>query len=178
MIHKLVLAKRYAKIFLNGKITSDDILTLAAEIQFIAVAIKANSFILEFLSNPVILNEQKLQVIQSFVRQGGFSPYTRSLLELLIKKNRAELIPVISSELHKVADVILNRIRVKLTTAVEPSVFELEDVSQKIGRFFGKKVFVERHINPSIIGGFILEGDGKLIDLSVMGQLKRLLLKK
>jgi len=49
-------------------------------------------------------------------------------------------------------------------------------LSKRIGAFFEKNVFVERAIDPALIGGFVLEGDGRRIDMSVKGQIERALL--
>ena len=54
---------------------------------------------------------------------------------------------------------------------------EIAEIAERIGGFFKRQVTVERSIDPAIIGGFILQGDGKLIDLSVRGQIGRILTK-
>ena len=62
-----------------------------------------------------------------------------------------------------------------MTTAFEPSKADIEVLSKQINDFFGKNAIVEKYIDPSIIGGFVLEGDDKLIDLSVKGQIQKAL---
>ncbi|MDP2982282.1 MAG: ATP synthase F1 subunit delta [Candidatus Latescibacter sp.] len=178
MIDEMKIAKRYARVFLNKKMGSDSILTLAAEMQFIADAIESDSEIKEFFKSPVVPRKVKLDIAGNLVKQGGFSRYTLELLLLLINRNRADIITYVSRELHFITDELLNRIRVRMTTAAEPSVTEIEGLSKKVGHFFGKNVFVERYMDPSIIGGFILEGEGKLIDLSVKGQIRKALSQK
>jgi F-type H+-transporting ATPase subunit delta len=175
MINEMKIAKRYARIFLNKKMGTDSILILAAEMQFIADTIESDSEIHEFFKSPVVPRKVKLEIAGNLVKKGGFSSYTLELLELLINKNRADIIMYVSRELHFIADTLLSRIRVRMTTAAEPSVTEIEGLSKKVGQFFGKNVFVERYMDPSIIGGFILEGEGKLIDLSIKGQIRRAL---
>ena len=178
MIKEIEIAKRYAHVFLNKKMGRDDILTLAAEMQFISDAIESDSEIKEFFASPVVTRKVKLDIAMNLVKRGGFSRYTLELLLMLINRDRADIITYVSRELHFIADELLNRIRVRMTTAAEPSVTEIEGLSKKVGHFFGKNVFVERYMDPSIIGGFILEGEGKLIDLSVRGQIRRALSKK
>jgi F-type H+-transporting ATPase subunit delta len=178
MIKEMEIARRYARVFLNKKMDKNAILTLAAEMQFISDTIESDSELKEFFRSSVIARKKKLQVAIDLVERGGFSHYTLELLLLLINKNRGYLITYVSRELHFIADAILSRIRVRMTTAAEPSVTEIEGLSKKIGLFFGKNVFVERYMDPSIIGGFILEGDVKLVDLSVRGQIRKALSQK
>ena len=175
MISKIQAAQRYAKIFLTDKIRPGDILLLAAEMQFIADAVRKNRDIKAFLENPVTTVDQKLKLVDAFAEKGGFSELTKSLLELLVKKNRMELLIYVAAELHSISDKILSRIRVRLSTAQEPSTLNTEEISKKIGLFFKRNVFVEYFHDPSLIGGFLIEGDGKLIDMSIKGQLDRLI---
>ena len=178
MIKENQIAKRYARVFLNKNMSQDNILILAAEMQFISDAIESDSEIKEFYASPVVTRKAKLDVSINLVKRGGFSHYTLELLKMLVNRNRADLITFVSRELHGIADIILNRIRVRMTTAAEPSVTEIDGLSKKVGHFFGKNVFVERYMDPSIIGGIILEGEGKLIDLSIRGQIRRALLQR
>src|SRR3989339_217956 len=136
MISELQAAKRYARIFLTEQMHRDDILILAAEIQFIADNLKKNKDLKDFLENPVTSRADKLKLIDSFADKGRFSNFTKSLLELLIKKNQMELLVYIASELHLIADQILIRIRVRITTAQDPENIDTESVVKKMGRFF------------------------------------------
>jgi F-type H+-transporting ATPase subunit delta len=177
-ITKMQLAKKYAGAFLTEGMDKDSILILAAEMQFIADAFRRDVRVREFFSSPAVPREKRLDAAREFARRGGFSPFTLQFLEILVGKGRGDIIPFAARELHIIADRILNRIRVRMTTAAEPSVTEIEGLSKRISQFFGKNVFVERAIDPSLIGGFILEGGGKLIDMSIRGQIERALLGK
>lgn len=175
MNSKIKIARRYAKIFLTEKMGSSEILNLAAEMQFISDTIRANADIAECIVSPAVSREKKLEIVRGLVREGGFSNFTLELLEILISHYREDIIVNVSQELHYIADEILNRIRVHLITVPEPSVSEIQGMTKRVGQFFGKNVFVERHFDSSIIGGFILEGEGKRIDMSIRGQLERLI---
>jgi F-type H+-transporting ATPase subunit delta len=175
MITKIQAAKRYARIFLTDKISPGDTLILAAEMQFIANVVRKNRDIKTFLENPVTPVEKMFEMLNVFTDRGGFSAFTKSLLALLAKRRRMELLIYIATELHSISDQILSRIRVRLSTAQEPSTLDTEAISKKIGHYFNKNVFVEYFHDPSLIGGFLVEGDGKLIDMSIKGQLDRLI---
>ena len=172
------LGRRYAGTFLDERMGKDTILLLTAEMQFIADAFLADPLVEEFFSSPAVSREKRIEAVRAFSAQCGFSRYTLSLLETLVRRRRGDIIPFVSRELHVTADRILDRIRVRMTTAAEPSVTEIEGLSKRIGAYFGKNVFVERAIDPALIGGFVLEGDCKRIDLSTKGQIERALLGK
>lgn len=171
------LAKRYAKAFLHDDLDSEAFETMIEEVQSLVDRIVADESIHEFFVSPVYSKDNKIMVVRNMVEMLRFTGYTLSLLEILIKKNRIDLLEHVSEELKKIADSMHNRIRIKVTTAYEPSPDDLEEMSGKISRFFGCEVLVERQIDPSIVGGFTIEGDGKLVDMSVVGQIHRALAK-
>jgi F0F1-type ATP synthase delta subunit len=80
-----------------------------------------------------------------------------------------------SDELCVITDERLGRVRLKVTTAYEPSPAELEEMARRLGVYFGKKAIIERAINPALIGGFTVEGNDTLIDMSVKGQISRII---
>jgi F-type H+-transporting ATPase subunit delta len=178
ILKKMRLGKKYAKVFLSEKTDKGSILTLAAEMQFISDAFVSDILVEEFFTSPSVSLSRKLDAVRELGRKCEFSSYTIQFLNLLIEKGRGDIIPLTARELHLTADLILNRIRVRMTTAAEPSVTEIEGLSKTIGQFFGKNVFVERAIDRSLVGGFILEGDGKLVDISIRGQFLRALMGK
>jgi len=121
LVKKMRLARQYAGVFLTEQMGKGEILILAAEMQFFADTLIANPDLAEFFAAPAVSREDQLRVIDGLARSGDFSSYTRELLEILVRHRRGEIIFLVSRELHFIADVILNRIRVRMTTAAEPS---------------------------------------------------------
>jgi len=175
MNEKKKIAKRYAKAFLNEKAGKEEIELLAEEMRAFVQAVEGDKEAMEFFVSPAVPTRVKLKVAGNIARKLGFSPYTGSLIELLIRKGRFGIVSSVAEELQTIADRLHGRVRVTVTTAVEPSVEDIELIAERVSGFFGRKTVVNRKIDPSIIGGFILEGEGKLVDMSVRGQLRRLL---
>ena len=169
------IAKRYAEAFLHEKMKEKEIDTLVEELASLIKAFESDDKSKEFFRSPVNSREMKLTVLKRMGEKLGFSAYTILLLETLIKKDRMNIISDIFEELRNVSDRIHGRVRIDVTTANEPSRADIEVLSRKIGVYFERKALVTRHIDTSIIGGFVLEGEGKLIDMSVKGQIERAL---
>ncbi|MCE5250113.1 ATP synthase F1 subunit delta [bacterium] len=175
MIQNRQIAKRYAKAFLHEKLDKNAFDAMTEELKVFVDFLKSDETAREFFTSPLIPKESKLGIIREMGAKLGFNGYTVSLLDMLIRKNRIKLLETIYEELREISDHVHNRIRVAVTTAFEPSVGELDDMAKKISSFFGRKALVERQVDPSIIGGFTLEGDGKFIDISVIGQIRKAL---
>ena len=171
------IAKRYARAFFHEKANREKIDILSEEIKAIVGAFKVNAESMEFFISPAATREAKLKAMGNITDKLKLSSYTSELLKLLVRKDRIAIIVEIAEELQEMSDNMNDRVRVKVTTAVEPSVDDLKLMADRISKYFGKIAAVERQIDETIIGGFILEGDGKLLDLSVKGQLSRILKK-
>ncbi len=177
MIKNKQIAKRYAKAFLHDNLDMEAFDTMIEEIGALVRIIREDSNFREFIVSPINTKEAELQIFKSLAEKLGFTGYTTTLLEILIRKSRMPILESVYEELLILSDRMHNRVRVRVTTAVEPSVAELKEMSEKINAFLKREAIVERRIDPSIIGGFTIEGDGKLIDMSVRGQITRALSK-
>lgn len=169
------IARRYAKAFVHDKLDKKKIDTLTNELESFVNALESDELIHNFFKSSVHSRDVKIKVIKNLSKKIGFSTHIVSLFEILIKNDRMDIIADVFDELRSISDEINNRVRVKVTTAYEPSVKDINVLSQRISDFFGRHAIVERHIEKSIIGGFMLEGDGKIIDMSVKGQIERAL---
>ncbi len=177
MINDRRLARRYAKAFLHEDIAPADLDRMAEELKAIVRALESDPAAHEFFVNPVTKRKDKLTSIGNIADKLKLSALTKSMLELLVKKDRFAIIDAVAAELQEASDMVNDRVRVVLTTSREPSVAEIDDIAGRVGTFFKRRTVVERIIEPSIIDGFIIEGDGKLIDMSITGQLRRILTK-
>jgi len=175
MAHNRKIARRYAKAFVHEKLDKREIDTLTNELESFIITLKSDERIQEFFKSPVNSRDVKIKVIRNLSKKIGFSTHIASLLETLIKNDRINIIDDVFDELRRISDEIHNHVRVKVTTAYEPSVKDIKVLSQRISDFFGRHAIVERHIEKSIIGGFVLEGDDRIIDMSVKGQIERAL---
>lgn len=177
MIDDRRIAKRYAKAFIHDSIDKSEVDRLAQEIRGVVNALEKDQEVKNFFLNPVVRRATKIKAVERIVERLGFSSFTLELLSILIRKHRVNIIAAVAYELQDISDKLNDRIRVTLTTAAEPSVSEIGVLSERIAKFFKHNTVVDRKIDDSIIGGFILEGDGKIIDMSVKGQIRRILSK-
>ena len=175
MIYNKKIAKRYAKAFLHDSTGEKEIDNMTGELESLVNAIESDDKTKQFFVSPIYPKEMKLKITKDLGEKFEFSPYTLSLLKILIKNDRMNIISEVLEQLHEALDKIHDRVRLKVTTAYEPSVKEIKELTQRISDFFGRNAIVNRYIDESIIGGFVIEGDGKLIDMSIKGQIERIL---
>jgi len=168
------LATRYAKSLIDLSIERGQLEQVYLDNLYLKGILQGSKELINFLNNPVINSEKKLKVIQS-LRSGQTSEITQSFNDLLVKKGRESYLP-------EIADAFITQYKeykgiytVILTTAIPVS----DDVKNTIiGRIKRegnmKEVELISVVQENIIGGFILEGNGRRIDASVAYDLTKI----
>ena len=95
-------------------------------------------------------------------------------MRLVAEKGRAAQLPEINRELDALVDRAQGRLSVKLTPAYELSDEEAAEIVRRIEEASGRTVEATRAVDPSLIGGIVLEIGSFRADGSVRGRLERL----
>jgi F-type H+-transporting ATPase subunit delta len=124
------------------------------------------------LENPEVDSRVKADVLARVA--SGADDLVVNLLKLLAEKGRAAEIDAVVDELDALVAAEARILDVELTTAHELSD---EDFGRLVGRIeeaSGRKVQAERHVDPDLIGGIVLQAGSMRLDASVRGRLERL----
>jgi len=165
------LAQRYAKslIDLSAELKQLDI--VHADIMLLdAICSQSREFVL-MLKSPIIKADKKYKIIAA-VSENKISKITQTFIKLLCSKNRESNLPEIINSFIEQFNKIKGIHKVKLTTATPVSdqikdlfIHKIQEASSL------KKIELETVVNENIIGGFVLEMEGRLIDASILRDL-------
>lgn len=165
------LAQRYAKSLIDLSTELNQLSEVHADIMMLnAVCRESRPFVL-MLKSPVISQDKKYKIIES-VTGGQLSKITNTFLQLLTAKSREFYLPDIISSFITQYNVIKGIHKVKLTTAI-PVSDEIKDsfISKIEAKDSIKNIELEAVVDEKIIGGFVLEMEGKLVDASILRDL-------
>ena len=98
----------------------------------------------------------------------------RNFVHVLAEKGRAEELDEILAEFDALVAGEEGMLEVELTTAVELSEDEGRRILDQIERVSGRKLRATRKVDPSLIGGFVLQAGAHRVDASVRSRLERL----
>jgi F-type H+-transporting ATPase subunit delta len=126
----------------------------------------------ELLRNPQLEHHVKAGALEELL--GGEEELLRNFLMLLAEKGRAGEVEEIAREFERLAAEEEGVLDVELTTAVELSDQEAQDVIGQIEKASGRKVEATRRVDPDLIGGLVLQAGSMRLDSSVRGRLNRL----
>jgi|SRR5690348_1887100 F-type H+-transporting ATPase subunit delta len=165
------LAERYAKSVIDLAVEFNQLDAIHQDFLLLqSICNQSRDFVL-MLNSPIIKNDKKTKII-SAVTAGKISGTTQNFINLLCRKGRESDLPQIITSFINQFNKIKGIHKVKLTTAVP--------VSDTLKNYFIKKIEattdvntieLETKVDEKIIGGFVLEMEGKLVDASILRDL-------
>ena len=124
------------------------------------------------LRDPQLESTQKGRILADLA--GDEDPLFRNFLLLAAEKGRAGEIEEIAAEFERLMAREERRLTVELTTARELTDAEAKDIVDQIEKAAGRKVEATRSVDPSLVGGIVLQAGSYRLDASVRGRLERL----
>lgn len=165
------LATRYAKSLIDLAIELNQLDTISADMKWLYQISKSNPDFVAVLRSPIIKADKKEKIIES-VTIGRINSITTSFIKLLVKKGREINLPEIASAFITQFNVLKSIHQVKLSTAIPISDEIKNAIIEKVKTTStGKNFELETVVNEDLIGGFVLEANGKLVDFSILRDL-------
>jgi F-type H+-transporting ATPase subunit delta len=165
------LAKRYAAALL--KVTDPEGSTEETEALLLALkdAYRKDKGLRALLSHPSVPRSAKKSLLHRAF-EGKCARSFLEFLDLLVRKNRLELIPDISDLYDRLADASHGIVRVQVRSWRPLSEAHRQKLQEGLGRMVGKKVLLEAQADPALKGGMLVHIGDTVIDGSVAHHLK------
>jgi F-type H+-transporting ATPase subunit delta len=93
---------------------------------------------------------------------------------LLVDRRRAKTLPYLARALRELADASKGVLRAEVTTASSLSDEYYAKLQAKLEKMTGKRVVVDRRVDPSIIGGVVARIGDRIFDGSLHTRLQSL----
>lgn len=127
----------------------------------------------ELLSSPEIPSEERKELLTKAF--GGETPeYVLSFLMLLCEHRRVRALEECVKEYQALYQIYQSVVRAKITSAVSLTENEKSVLMAKLRALSGKEIEPEYIVDASLLGGVVVEMDGKRIDGSLRRKLKDL----
>jgi len=168
------IASRYAKSILDLAKERGELETVLGDMETVQGAMDSRDLVL-LLKSPVIKTDKKSQIF-NMIFDGKLTKLSSEFFNIVMRKGREKYIPNIASEYIEAYKKLKKISSITLTTAeaLDPAIIEAIEKKLLASQATEEKVDIESHVDPSIIGGFIIEIGDKLYDDSVKGKLDKL----
>ncbi len=167
-----VAQRMYARALFEAAQEADRVEAVARDLAALAGALDEVPELRSFLRNPQIDPSGKADVLDQL--SADADPLVRNFVRLVAERGRAGELPEMSAELDALVARAQNRLAVELTTAYELSDDEADSLVATIEKASGRSIEASRAVDPSIIGGIVLQIGSHRADGSVRGRLERL----
>jgi F-type H+-transporting ATPase subunit delta len=126
------------------------------------------------LANPQLPLPRRERMLSDLLDRLPASPATRATAGLLLRKGRILLLPDVARAFERMVEARTGRARATVTTAVPlPEDFHRR-VQDSLEKLSGRKLTVERQVDPEILGGVVARVGDVLYDGSLRAALARL----
>lgn len=166
------LAGRYAKSLIDLATEQNQLEKVYADMIFLQSVCRQSREFVTVMRSPVINADKKNSIVNAITKD-KVEGLTSAFNKLLIQKGRESILPEIINAFIDQYNTIKGIHKVKLATA-EPISEELKKaIEQKLKTDAAlPTIELETVVKKELIGGFVLEFDNKLVDASILRDLK------
>jgi F-type H+-transporting ATPase subunit delta len=168
------VAMPYAKSLIDLAVEKGKLEEVNKDIEFLAAVMKVSPEFKMVLASPVINANKKIAILGS-ITHGKVGPITVGFFQLLLNKSRENVLPEIVTAFKEQYNILMGINKVTLTTATAVSEeYKAQLISKLTAETGLRNIIMDTKIDESLIGGFILEYDNKVIDTSLKFDLKNI----
>lgn len=168
------IASRYAKSLLDLAHDQNVLDEVVSDMEGFSKMVENRDLYL-LLKSPIVNGGKKSQIFKQLF-EGKVNALTSAFFDIVLRKGRESYLPEIATEFKNQYKKMKGISSVVLTTASPVSDSLLSQIKAMLleSNATDKEVNIETKVDDSIIGGFIVEIEDKLVDASVSHKLKRL----
>jgi len=169
MSQALTLARPYARAAFAVARDEGSIEAWSQALAFSA-QVAADPRVAGLLLNPALSHEDAVRLVAPEGAGGSFLRF----LGLLAEAGRLRLLAEVAALFEQLRAEEQRVVRVTVTSAAELSAAELEKLRAALKRRFGREVELRTAVDPSLIGGAVIDAGDVVIDGSLKGKLARM----
>ena len=162
----------YARALYDAALERGRVQPVREELADFAASVRDVPELRSLLLNPQLDPRAKVAVLEELL--GGSDELVRNFLLVLVEKGRSGDLEEIAREFERLVAAAEGQLEVELTTAVELSDEEAQELIRQIEQASGRRVEASRRVDPDLIGGVVLQAGSLRLDASVRGRLERL----
>lgn len=167
------VTRRYASALFSVAVRADAVDKIADDLALIRRTVQEAPALKSALVEGVVPEDACKRVLQRLFEH-HVHPVTLEFLYLLVDKRREEVISGIDVVFRQIADEKRGIQRALLTSSVPLSDQEILSARSALEKLTGKKIEIDRKVDPGIIGGLIVRVGDRVFDGSVTGQLNQI----
>lgn len=164
---------RYAKALLSLARERQAEETVGAELAQVA-GVLADPTLARVLALPALPLKTRREVVEQLVTVLSPQPVLSNFLRVLAENDRLSALAEIESAYQRLLERALGRVRARICSAAPLAEDELKDLVDAFSRLTHMTVVPTIELDPELLGGVVVESEGRVYDASLKTQLRRL----
>ena len=167
-------ATPYARALYDFSVEQNLMHQITADFQNLEVFLTETPDLTDYLNNPIIGTDQKQELLDKTLKT-QLNQETFKFLSILVKRDRVNLIqPVITSYLNLVYELASIKM-IEVSTAFAFTNIQKNTLIKKLKELTNaREIRLVITVDSSLIGGFLIKTNSKVIDFTVKNQLQLL----
>ncbi len=164
-----IIAKRYANALFSLAVEENQIDEINSEVLVLLQVLEENESFIEVVNHPQLNEEEKVNLIKTSF--GDIHESLKGLIHIMLVKGRFEefynTLKVFSESVkaHK------NILDAKIISATPLNDERIEKIKSTLSTNLNKEIIITTEVDESLIGGFLIEVDGRIIDGTIKKQI-------
>lgn len=167
------LASRYAKAMLGLATEQNVVDAVYVSVKELEENLSSSNDFKAFFRNPVIDKSKKIAVFDA-IDNGRFHKVLSGFIHLLISRGRESFVHEILLEFEQQVLKLKGIVKAHITSAAPLNESTIKTLEEKIKAMGGAEVVTTHEVDKSLLGGFTVRIDDKLLDNSVKRKLSLL----
>jgi F-type H+-transporting ATPase subunit delta len=168
------IAAPYARALFDFSVENNIMHQITADFQNLDIFLNETPELIEYLNNPVVKQEAKGEILAKTLKS-QINSETFKFLMVLVERDRINLLSaVINSYLELIYQTASIKM-IEVSTAFAFTNLQKNTLIQKLKELTNaREIRLEITVDPSLIGGFLIKTESKVIDFTVKNQLQKL----
>jgi F-type H+-transporting ATPase subunit delta len=166
------VASRYAKALIDMSKEQQIIDIVKNDLSVFQQTVHQNVQLQHLLKSPVVNNGDKIAILNKVFGK-SFQKITLDFFGIVVRKNRSSVLEAISQSFMDQYNDINNIISATVKTAQAIDANVTAEITAFIEKQSGKKVAITASVDPSLIGGLVIQVGDNLYDASISGKLNK-----
>ena len=147
---------------------------VTGDFQNLEVFLKKADNLVDFLNNPIMNAEAKSELITK-VLKSQLNDVTLKFLLILVSRNRINLLQSIIDNYLELVYSVASIKMIEVSSAFKFTNRQKNTLVKKLKQLTNaREIRLTLTIDPTLIGGFLIKTDSRVIDLTIKGQLQQL----
>jgi len=167
------VASRYAKSLIDLAQEQGNLEEVKQDMEQFVATLRANSELQAVLKNPIMKQDKKRNILDALFG-GKIHPSIIAFFHIMVRKGRAGILYATAREFIREYNEVKGIVHATVISASRLSEKNLDALQKVIAGEINAEVVLRNTVDPSLIGGFVVNVGDKQIDASISGKLNKL----